>query len=170
MDETSRIQEGLDESGKIQESYDEGLISLQERKRKNIDLWQEIKREELGQETKDIVPEESSIGDMIRSGARGSFNDLGDMTAMFGVVDSSSGEPIEQPVLSSLKDGISSVEYFNASFGARKGVADTALKTADAGFLSRKLFSVAQEVKIEDEDCKTDLGFTLLPCDCVRCR
>ena len=83
------------------------------------------------------------------------------MTAMFGVVDSSSGEPIEQPVLSSLKDGISSVEYFNASFGARKGVADTALKTADAGFLSRKLFSVAQEVKIEDEDCKTNNGFTI---------
>lgn len=155
-----RIKEGLQESRKIREAYEEGLISLQERKRKSIDLWQEIK-EELGQITKDSVPEESSIGDMIRSGARGSFNDLGDMTAMFGVVDSSSGEPIEQPVLSSLKDGISSVEYFNASFGARKGVADTALKTADAGFLSRKLFSVAQEVKIEDADCKTNAGFAI---------
>ena len=154
------IEKGLQKSKEIQQSYEEGLISLQERKRKNIDLWQGIK-EELGQITKDSVPEESSIGDMIRSGARGSFNDLGDMTAMFGVVDSSSGEPIEQPVLSSLKDGISSVEYFNASFGARKGVADTALKTADAGFLSRKLFSVAQEVKIEDKDCKANTGFTI---------
>ena len=154
------IQEGLQKSNEIRQSYEEGLISLQERKRKNIDLWQGIK-EELGQITKDSVPEESSIGDMIRSGARGSFNDLGDMTAMFGVVDSSSGEPIEQPVLSSLKDGISSIEYFNASFGARKGAADTALKTADAGFLSRKLFSVAQEVKIEDEDCKTNIGFKI---------
>ena len=156
----ARIQKGLQQSNEILQSYEEGLISLQERKRRSIDLWQGVK-EELGQSTKDIVPEESSIGDMIRSGARGSFNDLGDMTAMFGVVDSSSGEPIEQPVLSSLKDGISSVEYFNASFGARKGVADTALKTADAGFLSRKLFSVAQEVKIEDQDCKTNLGFML---------
>lgn len=156
----TRIQEGLQKSDEIQQAYEEGLISLQERKRKNIDLWQEIK-EELGQITKDIVPEESSIGDMIRSGARGSFNDLGDMTAIFGVVDSSSGEPIEQPVLSSLKAGISSIEYFNASFGARKGVADTALKTADAGFLSRKLFSVAQEVKIEDLDCKTTAGVAL---------
>ena len=155
-----RIEKGLQRSKEIQQAYEEGLISLQERKRKNIDLWQEIK-EDLGQTTKESVPEESSIGDMIRSGARGSFNDLGDMTAMFGVVDSSSGEPIEQPVLSSLKDGISAVEYFNASFGARKGVADTALKTADAGFLSRKLFSVAQEVKIEDLDCKTNNGFTI---------
>ena len=155
-----KIQEGLQKSNEIKESYEEGLISLQERKRKSIELWQKIK-EELGQITKDGVPEESSIGDMIRSGARGSFNDLGDMTAMFGVVDSSSGEPIEQPVLSSLKDGISSIEYFNASFGARKGAADTALKTADAGFLSRKLFSVAQEVKIENKDCSTTTGFKL---------
>ena len=155
-----KIQEGLQKSNEIGESYEDGLISLQERKRKNVELWQGIK-DELGQITKDGVPEESSIGDMILSGARGSFNDLGDMTAMFGVVDSSSGEPIEQPVLSSLKDGISSVEYFNASFGARKGVADTALKTADAGFLSRKLFSVAQEVKIENKDCGTTVGFRL---------
>ena len=115
-----KIQEGLQKSREIQESYEEGLISLQERKRKNIEMWQETK-ETLGQVTKDGVPEESSIGDMIRSGARGSFNDLGDMTAMFGIVDSSSGEPIEQPVLSSLKDGISSVEYFNASFGRAEG-------------------------------------------------
>ena len=155
-----KIQEGLQKSNEIGISYENGFISLQERKRKNVELWQGVK-EELGQITQDGVPEESSIGDMIRSGARGSFSDLGDMTAMFGVVDSSSGEPIEQPVLSSLKDGISSVEYFNASFGARKGVADTALKTADAGFLSRKLFSVAQEVKIEDKDCGTTVGFRL---------
>ena len=154
------VQKGMEMSNEIFQSYEEGLISLQERKRKNIELWQGVK-EELGQITKDSVPMESSIGDMIRSGARGSFNDLGDMTAMFGVVDSSSGEPIEQPVLSSLKDGISSIEYFNASFGARKGAADTALKTADAGFLSRKLFSVAQEVRIEDGDCETTDGFTL---------
>ena len=157
---SEKIQEGLEKSNEVRRSYEEGLISLQERKRKNIELWQEIK-EDLGQITKDGVPENSSIGDMIRSGARGSFNDLGDMTAMFGVVDSSSGEPIEQPVLSSLKDGVSSIEYFNASFGARKGAADTALKTADAGFLSRKLFSVAQEVKIEDADCGTKIGFNL---------
>ena len=155
-----KIQEGLKKAREIMESYEEGLISLEERKRKNIEHWQQVK-EELSQATKKEVPTESSIGDMIRSGARGSFDDLGDMVAMFGIVDSALGEPIEQPVISSLKDGMSSIEYFNASFGARKGLADTALKTADAGFLSRKLFSVAQEVKIEGLDCGTNRGFYL---------
>ena len=154
------IQKGFSESQKIMDSYDEGLISLQERKKKNIDLWLEVKGE-LGEMAKSEVSPGSPIGKMIESGARGSFDDLGDMTAMFGVVDSASGEPIEQPVISSLKDGMSSIEYFNASFGARKGAADTALKTADAGFLSRKLFSVAQEVKIDGGDCGTTKGFNL---------
>lgn len=154
------IHKGFAESKKIMDNYDEGIISLQERKRSNIDLWLSVKSE-LSQIAKDEVPEESSIGKMIKSGARGSFDDLGEMTAIFGVVDSASGEPIEQPVISSLKDGMTSIEYFNASFGARKGAADTALKTADAGFLSRKLFSVAQEIKIDGDDCGTKKGFTL---------
>ncbi|MDE0243547.1 MAG: DNA-directed RNA polymerase subunit beta' [Candidatus Kaiserbacteria bacterium] len=156
----SIIQEGFKKSQEVMDAYNEGTISLQERKRKNIDLWLDVKGD-LSQRARDEVLTDSPVGKMIQSGARGSFDDLGDMTAMFGVVDSASGEPIEQPVISSLKDGMKSIEYFNASFGARKGAADTALKTADAGFLSRKLFSVAQEIRIDGDDCGTTKGFNL---------
>ena len=155
-----KIQEGYEKSDKIMEAYEEGLISLQERKEKTIKVWQDVKAE-LTRITEDNVPKGSSISNMIESGARGSFANLGDMTGIFGIMDSASGEPIEQPIVSSLKNGMSSIEYFTASFGARKGVADTALKTADAGFLSRKLFDVAQEIKIDGEDCGTNQGFSL---------
>ena len=159
-DRDQKIQEGYAESKRIMSEYEEGYISFAERKRKNILLWQDIKAG-LTKEVRDTIPVDSSIGNMIESGARGSFDDLGEMTTMFGIVESASGDPIEQPVISSMKDGMSPIEYFNASFGARKGLADTALKTADAGFLSRKLFSVAQELKIEGNNCGTTQGFRL---------
>ena len=155
-----KIRKGYEKSDEIMNAYEEGLISLQERKERTIKIWQEIK-DELTQATEDTVQDTSSVSYMIRSGARGSFANLGDMTGIFGIMDSASGEPIEQPIISSLKEGMSSIEYFTASFGARKGVADTALKTADAGYLSRKLFDVAQEIKIDGEDCGATEGFTL---------
>ena len=159
-DRPEKIQEGFARSREIQDRYESGYISLDERRRENVDLWQKIKLE-LSEEVKDAVPEDSSIGNMIRSGARGSFDDLSEMSSMFGIVKSASGESIEQPVVSSLKDGMTPIEYFNASFGARKGLADTALKTGEAGYLSRKLFSVAQEIRIEGHDCGTSRGFRL---------
>ncbi len=160
VDRGAKIREGYAEADRVRGEYDEGYISLDERKRKTIDLWQRIKAD-LSDVVKKEISEDSSIGYMIRSGARGSFDDLGDMTSMFGIVESASGESIEQPVVSCLKDGITSIEYFNASFGARKGLADTALKTGEAGYLSRKLFSVAHEIKIERSDCGTTRGFRL---------
>ena len=159
-DQRKKIQEGFSRSREILARYEAGYLSLEERKRENVDLWQNIKLE-LSEEVKDAVPEDSSIGNMIHSGARGSFDDLSEMSSMFGIVKSASGESIEQPVVSSLKDGMTPIEYFNASFGARKGLADTALKTGEAGYLSRKLFSVAQEIRIEGTDCGTSRGFRL---------
>ena len=159
-DVDKKIKKAHDESKKIAEQYEEGFISLKERKQKVIALWKRVK-EDFSSEVQKNIKETSSIGNMIESGARGSFNDLGEMTAIFGIVESASGEQIEQPVASSLKKGMGPIEFFNASYGARKGFADTALKTADAGFLSRKLFSVAQEVKIEGANCKTTRGFRL---------
>ena len=154
------IKEGYAKSKEIMNDYNEGLISIEDRKRRNIEHWQNVKSV-LGEIVKEDIEEDSSIADLIQSGARGSFDDLGDMTAMFGVVDSATGEAIEEPVTSSLKGGLRPIEYFNASFGARKGIADTALKTADAGYLSRKLFSVAQEITIEGKDCGTTRGYTV---------
>ena len=155
-----KIQEGYDKSREITEAYEEGLISLQERRRKKTALWQEIKAELTECIQKEIDPD-SSIASIIGSGSRGSFDDLANISGMLGVMDSASGEPIEQPVISSLKGGLGSIEYFCASFGARKGLSDTALKTADSGFLSRKLFDVAQEVNIEGPDCGTVRGYHL---------
>ena len=160
VERSEKIHEGYEQSDEIMNAYEEGLISLQERKEKTVKVWQDVKAE-LAQITESTIRKDSSITNMINSGARGSFSDLGDMTGIFGIMDSASGEPIEQPIVSSLKGGMSSIEYFTASFGARKGVADTALKTADAGFLSRKLFDVAQEIKIDGTDCGTARGINL---------
>ena len=154
------IKRGFEKSREIYDQYDNGYIALDERKRTNISLWQGIKNE-LGEEVKNAVEEDSSISDLVISGARGSFDDLGDMVGIFGIVDSASGEPIEQPITSSIKKGLHPIEYFNASFGARKGLADTALKTADAGYLSRKLFDVAQEIYISGTDCGTSRGYKM---------
>ena len=159
-DREEKIREGYQKAGEIMQAYEEGFISLRERKERSIKVWQDIKSN-LTEVIKEGSSEDSPMTDMILSGARGSFGNLGDMTGIFGIMDSASGEPIEQPIISSLKDGMSPIEYFTASFGARKGVADTALKTADAGFLSRKLFNVAQEITIDDNDCGTTRGFTL---------
>ena len=117
------IKEGHVKSREVSSEYEKGYISLQERKDKNIELWQEVKKD-ITKGVKDSVSEDSSIGNMIRSGARGSFDDLGEMAGMFGIVESASGVSIEYPILSSLKDGMSTIEYFNASFGARKGIVD----------------------------------------------
>ena len=155
-----KIQKGFKKSKEIMNAYDEGLISLQERKRKKTILWQEIKAE-LTESIQEEIKSESSIANIIKSGARGSFDDLSNISGMLGIMDSASGEPIEQPVISSLKGGLNSIEYFCASFGTRKGLSDTALKTADSGFLSRKLFDVAQEVNVEGSDCGTTRGFRL---------
>ena len=154
------IDDAFEESDKISDEYKEGYISLAERKRKNINLWHSVKAD-VAKEIKENMSEKSDLGSVIKSGARGSFDDLTDMSGIFGIVDSASGEPIEQPITSSLKIGLSPIEYFNASFGGRKGAADTALKTADAGFLSRKLFDVAQEINIEGKDCETTRGYRI---------
>ena len=155
-----KIDSVREKTQKLTEMYMEGYITLSERKRKTIELWQRCKVE-LADEVAKRLSESSFIREIIDSGSRGSYSDLGDMTSMFGIVESSTGEQIEQPIISSLKEGLSSIEYFNASFGARKGLADTAIKTANAGFLSRKLFDVAQEINIEGKDCGTIRGYSL---------
>ena len=155
-----KIAEGRRRSEEIVRQYEEGYLSLGERKRKTVEMWEGVKKE-LIQELQTSLATDSSIGNMVISKSRGSFNQISEMSAMFGVVETASGEAIEQPITSSLKEGLSPIEYFTASFGARKGLADSALKTADAGFLSRKLFSVAHEVRIEGEECGTVGGFRI---------
>ncbi len=155
-----RIQYGFQETKKVHEQYNQGLLSSDERKRKNIEIWQQIKSE-IDVLVKEAIPNDSPIGDMIFSGARGDVNTLSKLVGMLGIVDSAKGDPVEEAITSSIKGGLHPIQYFNFSYGARKGLSDTALKTADAGYLSRRLFDVAQEVVIEGLDCGTTRGFQL---------
>ncbi len=98
---------------------------------------------------------------MAHSGARGSKNQMKQLAGMRGLMAKPSGEIIETPIVSNFKEGLTVLEYFNSTHGARKGLADTALKTANSGYLTRRLVDVAQDCIITEEDCGTDKGITL---------
>jgi len=134
--------------------YEEGLLTEEERKRKNIELWHKAKSD-----VEKLIPASldkmGPVYDMITSGARGSMAQITQMAGMKGLIASGSGEIIEFPILSCAKEGLTPIEYFITTHGARKGLTDTALNTAKAGYLTRKLFVVAQDVMISEDDCGT---------------
>ena len=131
-----------------------GLLSEEERLRKNIEIWHAAKGEveKLVQESLD---QNGSVYNMVYSGARGSFSQITQMAGMKGLIQNTAGETIEFPILSCMKEGLTPIEYFITTHGSRKGLTDTALNTAKAGYLTRKLFVVAQDVMITEEDCGT---------------
>ncbi len=134
--------------------YNEGLLSDSERKRKITSIWHEAK-DELQELIPGTLDENGPVYDMWKSGARGSLGQLTNMAGMKGLIVNSKGEEVEFPVLSSSKEGFSPIEYFTSTHGSRKGLADTALNTAKAGYLTRRLFDVAQDVVVSEEDCGT---------------
>ena len=103
----------------------------------------------------------NSIFMMAHSGARGSAAQIKQLAGMRGLMAKPSGEIIETPIISNFKEGLSVLEYFNSTHGARKGLADTALKTANSGYLTRRLVDVAQDCIIVEEDCGTDQSITI---------
>ena len=130
----------------------EGLLSEEERLRKNIEIWHGAKAE-----VEKLIPnslsKNGSVYDMVYSGARGSFSQITQMAGMKGLIQNTAGETIEFPILSCMKEGLTPIEYFITTHGSRKGLTDTALNTAKAGYLTRKLFVVAQDVMVTEEDC-----------------
>ncbi len=149
------IAKGQEEVNKIVDLYNEGLLSEEEKLRKVVEVWHGVKNsvEKMIPEVMDTL---GSVYDMFKSGARGSLSQITQMAGMKGLIQNSKGETIEYPVLSSSKEGLSPIEYFTTTHGSRKGLADTALNTAKAGYLTRKLFSVAQDVIISEKDCGTN--------------
>ncbi len=141
----------------IFEAFDEGLISRDERRRMIVEVWHRAKTaiEKVLPETLD---ENGSAYEMWKSGARGSLGQIAQMAGMKGLIVNTRGETIEFPVLSSMKEGMTPIEYFITTHGSRKGLADTALQTAKAGYLTRRLFVVAQDAIVTEEDCKTKAG------------
>ncbi|MFH1326110.1 MAG: DNA-directed RNA polymerase subunit beta' [Candidatus Falkowbacteria bacterium] len=144
----------------IQEQYEEGLLTTSERYNKVVQLWTETK-DKISQTIIDEIDRYGSVYSMIQSGARGSWAQLTQIIGMKGLVTSPSGEIIELPVKGNFKKGFDVLEYFIATHGARKGLSDTALRTANAGYLTRRLVDVAQDAVITQEDCGTKEGFIL---------
>ena len=138
----------------VSKQFDDGLLTEEERIRKHIEIWQKAKGE-VEKAIPGSLDKMGSVYDMITSGARGSLSQITQMAGMKGLISSVSGETIEFPILSCAKEGLTPIEYFITTHGSRKGLTDTALNTAKAGYLTRKLFVVAQDVVVSEEDCGT---------------
>ncbi|MFA6404765.1 MAG: DNA-directed RNA polymerase subunit beta' [Candidatus Paceibacterota bacterium] len=148
------IIKGKRQANIVTQQFNEGLLTEEERIRKHIETWQKVK----GEVEKAIPPsldKNGSVYDMVTSGARGSLSQITQMAGMKGLIASVSGETIEFPIISCAKEGLTPIEYFITTHGSRKGLTDTALNTAKAGYLTRKLFVVAQDVVISEDDCGT---------------
>lgn len=144
----------------VLEQFNEGLLSEEERKRKMIEIWQSAKNQ-----VEKLIPASldprGSVFDMVNSGARGSLAQIVQMAGMKGLITNTAGETIEFPILSCSKEGLTPIEYFITTHGSRKGLTDTALNTAKAGYLTRKLFVVAQDIMISESDCGTKDGMLI---------
>ena len=153
-----RYQGEVDE---IEDQWDQGFISDDERLERVIGLWTQAKNE-VEQAMKDNLWELNPITMMANSGARGNYNNFTQLAGMRGLMTNTKGEIIDEPVKSNFMEGLSVLEYFTSTHGARKGQADTALRTADSGYLTRRLVDVSQDVVINSEDCGTE-GYVDLP-------
>ena len=149
----------------FEQQYQDGLITHGEKYNKVVDAWSHCTEEVAEAMMKEIQKVESgkpvnSVFMMAHSGARGSAAQMKQLAGMRGLMAKPSGEIIETPIISNFKEGLNVLEYFNSTHGARKGLADTALKTANSGYLTRRLVDVAQDAIIIEDDCETHEGVT----------
>lgn len=153
------IEESQAEVNKINKQYNRGLITEKERFDLVIDVWTRAKNE-IQKELQQYADEytDNPIFIMMNSKARGSISNFTQLAGMRGIMSKPSGEPVEIPIISSFRDGLSVSEFFLSTHGARKGSADTALKTADSGYMTRRLVDVAQDLIVKEEDCGTISG------------
>ncbi|MBT4153986.1 MAG: DNA-directed RNA polymerase subunit beta' [Candidatus Magasanikbacteria bacterium] len=151
------IQEGDDKMLMVEEQFQEGLLTESERHAKVLEIWTDIK-DRVVSHNKEVIDKDGPVFAMIDSGARGSWGQLGQVIGMKGLVASPTGEIIELPVKGNFKEGFDVLEFFISSHGTRKGLSDTALRTANAGYLTRRLVDVAQDVVIKTDDCKDKVG------------
>jgi DNA-directed RNA polymerase subunit beta' len=138
----------------IQSNYEEGYITAEERKEAVTDKWDKA-TEDVARAMEENLHELNPIFMMANSGARGSFKQIRQLAGMRGLMANPKGEIIERPIKANFMEGLSVLEYFISTHGARKGLADTALRTADSGYLTRRLVDVAQDVIVRSDDCKT---------------
>ncbi|MEK7569606.1 MAG: DNA-directed RNA polymerase subunit beta' [Patescibacteria group bacterium] len=151
------VAEGKKLEEDVNSQWNEGLLSEEERYQKIIEIWTYVKKE-LEKVLPETLDKKGSTYDIFTSKARGSMGQLIQMSGMKGLIQNNQGRTLEFPILSSYQEGFSPVEYFISTHGARKGASDTALNTAKAGYLTRRLVDVAQDVVITEEDCGTKDG------------
>jgi DNA-directed RNA polymerase subunit beta' len=147
-------------ASKVQGEYDKGLIDDASRRRELIEIWTEATNE-VAASMQNAYTAGNNIFRMVSSGARGNWLQVRNISGIRGLVANPKGETIPRPIISSYREGLSVAEYFIATHGARKGLADTALRTADSGYLTRRLVDVAQDVIIREDDCGTTKGLDL---------
>jgi DNA-directed RNA polymerase subunit beta' len=157
------VAEAQDQVKQYEQQYQDGLITQGEKYNKVVDVWSRCTdkvAEEMLKMIRSAAPGEpvNSVWMMSDSGARGSAAQIKQLAGMRGLMAKPSGEIIETPIISNFKEGLTVLEYFNSTHGARKGLADTALKTANSGYLTRRLVDVAQDAIITGEDCGTTRG------------
>jgi DNA-directed RNA polymerase subunit beta' len=145
------------QAAKVQTQFDRGLITEDERRQELIEIWTQATAE-VSAEMEKGFDEDNPIWMMVHSGARGNMMQVRQIAGMRGLVANPKGEIIPRPIKANFREGLSVVEYFIATHGARKGLADTALRTADSGYLTRRLVDVSQDVIIREEDCGTERG------------
>ncbi len=159
------VAEAQEQVKQYEQQYQDGLITQGEKYNKVVDVWSRCTdkvAEEMLKMIRSSGPGEpvNSVWMMSDSGARGSAAQIKQLAGMRGLMAKPSGEIIETPIISNFKEGLTVLEYFNSTHGARKGLADTALKTANSGYLTRRLVDVAQDAIITEEDCGTTRGLT----------
>ncbi|VXC17304.1 DNA-directed RNA polymerase subunit beta' [Nocardioides sp. AX2bis] len=145
------------DAAKVQKQYERGLVTDDERRQELIEIWTEASRK-VGEAMENAYDRTNPIFMMIDSGASGNMNQIRQVGAMRGLVANPKGEIIPRPIKANFREGLSVLEYFISTHGARKGMADTALRTADSGYLTRRLVDVSQDVIIREDDCGTERG------------
>ena len=147
-------------AAKVQSQYEKGLITDDERRQELIEIWTQATNE-VAKEMEGNLPRTNSIFKMVASGARGNWMQMRQIAGMRGLVANPKGEIIPRPIKANFREGLTVLEFFISTHGARKGLADTALRTADSGYLTRRLVDVAQDVIIREEDCGTERGLVM---------
>ncbi len=156
-EKASKIQEAEAQVAKQQRNYDRGMITDEEREAKVIKIWSDV-TDDIKAMLNDTMDKFNNIKMMMDSGARGSIEQARQLSGMRGLMKDPSGKTIELPVKSNFREGLNALEYFISSHGGRKGLADTALKTAESGYLTRRLVEVAQPIIVMETDCGDTKG------------
>ncbi|HEX2705284.1 MAG TPA: DNA-directed RNA polymerase subunit beta', partial [Candidatus Lustribacter sp.] len=147
-------------AAKVQKLYDRGAMTDNERRQDLIEIWNEATNE-VAKAMIANIPPTNTIFRMVSSGARGNWMQLRQIAGMRGLVSNPKGEIIPRPIRANFREGLSVLEFFISTHGSRKGLADTALRTADSGYLTRRLVDVSQDVIIREDDCGTERGLTM---------